>query len=468
MRLLVTRLWNSPTFTTWGSVVLKTATGVITTPLLVTRLHAPEIAIWYLYSSIIGLQALFEMALSASFVRAVAYAQGGATDLATGTRHPDDAGGGQSLQHRICITMRWIYSRLAVVLACLLGVGGSIALMRPIAAVESESHAWMAWAIIVVGTATTFRNIAATAFLSGMNRIPELRRVEISGALTAVLLNAIVLLAGGGLLLLALTTQTCLVAASEWNRRRCLQLEPAGFTARPAPDRSIVSAIWPPTWRSGIGVLMSQGVLQMSAILYAQLGTPAEVATLLFSMRVLQILMSMCQAPFYSKLPLLARLHAEGNSRKQLQLAAKGMAFSYWIYVVGVVSVAMLMHRILPAIGSHVAFIDSRLWYLIGIAYFVERYGAMHIQLYSLTNKIIWHRANGVSGLIYLLVLSLTYPMLGLYAFPAAVLAGNLGFYSWYSALHSYRHYQLRFWQFEGPTSLFPAMVLLLMAVLSA
>jgi len=51
-------------------------------------------------------------------------------------------------------------------------------------------------------------------------------------------------------------------------------------------------------------------------------------------------------------------------------------------------------------------------------------------------------------------------PVLGIGAFPIGLLIANVGFYSWYCAIHSYRAYALRFPRFEMETAA-PAFVLM-------
>lgn len=80
----------------------------------------------------------------------------------------------------------------------------------------------------------------------------------------------------------------------------------------------------------------------------------------------------------------------------------------------------------------------------------------MHLQLYSTTNHIIWHKVTLVHGTIFAAVACTTFGSLGAYAIPVALLAGYLGFYSWYCALHSYRACKVNFWSFEPATSLVP------------
>jgi hypothetical protein len=97
-----------------------------------------------------------------------------------------------------------------------------------------------------------------------------------------------------------------------------------------------------------------------------------------------------------------------------------------------------------------------------GLSMFAERYGAMHINLYSITNHIINHIANGVAGIIYLVVALGLFKQIGVYAFPIGTLSGYLGFYCWYAAIHSYRAFGLKFWNFEKNTSFFPLLLLII------
>ena len=109
---------------------------------------------------------------------------------------------------------------------------------------------------------------------------------------------------------------------------------------------------------------------------------------------------------------------------------------------------------------SNIIFVSPLLWVLMGYAFFAERYGAMHLQLYSVTNHIIWHIVNGISGLIYIFVSFLLFPFINIYAFPLGILIGYLSFYCWYSAKRSYGVFNLNFVNFESHTVLKPFIVL--------
>ncbi len=459
------KLWDSPTFMTWGSFLSRPLSLVIVLPLLLTRLSTEEIAVWYLFMTIVGLQMLVDIGFSPSFSRGIAYALGGAAvgDL----RRPARPGTGTPnlpVFFFIFSSMSGIYTRLAIAWPGVLLILGSAAVARPISLLSEPRPAWAAWAVILVVSTVTIWGNAYSAYLQGINRVALLRRWEMLSSLGAITTSFCVLLFGGRLLALVLAHQGWQLLNVLRNRWLARTVDDGRWARIPnhGRDPEVFGAVWPSAWRSGLGVLMSYGLIQASGILYAQVGAAAQVASYLLALRLIQTVSQFSQAPFYSKLPVLARLFSEGRKQDLLALAKRGMRWAHWSYVAGFLGLGLLGTPLLHLIGSNADFPSRPLWALLGLAFFIERYGAMHIQLYSTTNHIIWHIANGVTGVIYVVTSLLLFQHIGVYAFPVGILCGYLGFYSWYAALHSYQAFDLSFFRFEKSTVLLPLGMVLL------
>jgi hypothetical protein len=357
--------------------------------------------------------------------------------------------------------MSRVYRYLGIIWTFLLVVAGTIALQRPVAAVPDKDAAWLAWSVIVIASGISFQGTLYSSYLQGMYQVALVRRWETVTSLAAIISSFLVLLAGGGLLGLVIANQAWLVinvARDRWLARWMENGILLKFTSQPF-NREVFDAVWPSAWRSGLGILMSYGLIQGSGIIYAQIGNSASVATYLLGLRLIQTVSQFSQAPFYSKIPLLARLYAEERYADLLQTAQRGMTFAHWTYVSGFVGLGLVGAPILRHIGSHAPFPGGLLWSLMGLAFFLERYGAMHIQLYSTTNRIIWHIANGGMGIIYLMTSCLLLKSIGVYAFVVGMIAGYLGFYCWFAAYHSYRAFSLKFMAFELRTSFAPSLM---------
>ena len=469
MSALVRRIWDSPTITTWASVAVRGLSLLLVLPLLLTRLTTEEIAVWYLLTTVLGLQFVAD-GFAPTFSRGIAYAMGGATEIGDLRQVAQAGGSGPNwdLVGRIWHTMHAVYRRLSVLLVLGLASVGTFAMHRPISSLQDPSRGWLAWAVVVVACGVALQGSAFSAYLQGVNEIALLRRWEALMLVAGILTSVIVLLAGGGLLALILGTQLWALVGivRNWQLCRFVQEGRLRRSAGTGADATLLRAMWPNVWRSGLGVSFSRGMTLASGLIYAQIAKAPDLAAYLLAFRFVQVVSDLSNAPFYSKLALLARLRAEGRLQEQLAVAQRGMRLAFWMFVTGFWTVGLGADPFLTFIGSRAEFVPPLLWGLLGLAFFVERFGAMHLQLYSTTNHIIWHVANGMTGAIYLLVSLAALPSLGVYAFALAFLVGNAGFYAWYSALHSYRTFRIGL-RFESTTAMPPLAAMLLFCALA-
>lgn len=454
---------------TWGSFLTKSLSLVVVLPLLLTRLQPAEITLWYLFMSIIGLQSVADAGFTPTFSRIISYVMGGAgihelkSPKGTESKNFDK----QTL-NQVYSTMRTVYFRLGFVWTLLLVTVGTFSLKKPIAALHETDTAWLAWGVIVAVSCISFQGQQYSSYLQGTNNIALIRRWETLTTLVGIATSFVVLICDGGLLALVIANQGwqfISIALSRFLARSVENGMMRSFVKAPF-NREVFDAVWPSAWRSGVGVFMSYGLIQASGIIYAQIGDTASVASYLLGLRFIQIVSQFSQAPFYSKIPLFARLYAEGKRDELVLLAQSGMRLSHWTYVIGFVSLGLIVEPFFRYIGSNAAFPNPLLWSLLGVGFFIERFGAMHIQLYSTTNQIIWHIANGVTGVIYLVVSFGLLHYIGVYAFPVGVIVGYLGFYSWFSAKHSYKAFNIKIFRFERSCAMPPTAFLMVLVVL--
>lgn len=459
------RVWDSPTLTTWASLATRSAGLILVLPLLLRNLSPAELTVWYLLSSLAAFQTLADVGFSPTFTRILAYSMGGAVQLRDFSIRDQPAALGQpnfDLLARVNGTMHWIYNRLCLGLLLVLGGLGTLALLRPAGRLEHPEVGWLSWAVFLVATVASMKGHAYSAFLQGTNHVALARRWEAIFALASILTLFVVLLKHGNLLALALAAQSWVVlgvfrtawlAGSVLDRR----FRRAG---RAVSDRDVLRYVWPAAWRSALATLMSQGLVQLSAAVAAQCKQSAVAAAYLVGLRIVQTINFFSQAPFYSKLPLFGSLMASGQSARLLLAAQRSMMLAYWCFVLPFIGASVLGPSLLKWIGSRTSWPSALVWTCLGLAFFIERYGAMHIQLVCLTNKIVTHVANGVSGVLTILAAWWLYPVFGLAAMPMGMAIGYAAFYAWYCASLSYRSFGFPFPKFEWQTAFLPAVLL--------
>ena len=205
IRERLSRGWNSPTLTTWGSVAVRMASVVVLLPLVLARFNAPEVAVWQLYSLLFALAMLMDFGLAPTFARLLAYARGGAS-LADMAR-PDTAHRKASGVERersvaaVLAAQRWLYLRIAVGVAVVLGVFGSWALQRPISLTADPAAAWTGWLLVLCTLGIGFWEAAMARPCRAWNASPFCAAGRSAAAWRRCSTSTLaVLLAGGGLL----------------------------------------------------------------------------------------------------------------------------------------------------------------------------------------------------------------------------------------------------------------------------
>ncbi len=446
---------------TSGSIGVRLLGLGVMLPLALNRLPVEEANLWFLFSSVIAIQSLVDFGFSPTFTRFVAYCR---SEQPLDRTQPISIHNFDAANHdtpSVIATMRHIYNRLGLAAFLLAAIGGSLAVAGPVGQLAEPQVGWTAWAVVTVVGSIALRSGMYSTYMQGVEQIALYRRWEILIGTVSATVGCVVLLAGGGLFEIVVSTQIGTLINVWVNRKLSISVSSAEeWTGRPVLDKSVMDAVWPAAWRSGAGVLISIGVVQGTGVMYAQLSSPAESAPYLLALRLIQTIRIFSNVPFYTRLPVLARLYAEGHRDRMVEIARAGMNRTNWMVLAGVLGVALFGEALMDVIDSQVAFVAVGIWGMLGLALLVERVGAMHLQLYSTTNHVVWHIANGISGAIMLIVIPLAYERLGILGFPLGILIGYAVFYVPYSMRLSYRAFQLRIREMDLSASVVPVMIL--------
>lgn len=475
-QLLFVHLWNSPTCMTWGSYFARSLNLILVLPILLRLFSSEEIALWLIFTTIISLQAIFDIGLTPTFSRVIAYAMAGAEidDLkimkGKGETKSNYLPNWKTIES-ICSNMQICFLILSfIVFLCLITLG-TFSVMKPIAVAGGSRSLWIAWWIIVVASSIILFGYKYFSYLQGLNHIALLRRWEILTSLGSTFTICFVLFLGGRILEVVAAHQAWRVLNVLINSFLAAKVNNAKyrtFKTKQFNDK-VFDAIWPSAWRSGLGIFLTRGTIYASGLVYAQLGNTTDIASFLLGLNLIYKLRDFSNAPFYTKLPVLNRLKASNNEKILLKTAQRGMFLSHLTFVVGFIALGLFGRQFLNIIHSNVEFPSDMLWFLLGFALLIQKYGAMHLHLYSTTNHIIWHKANFIFGVIYIAFSILLYKSFSFYAFPISMVIGFLFFYSWYSAFHSYKEFRLDFWIFEKRVLPIPlAMLILFMSKIFA
>lgn len=467
---MIRALLSRPAVATWAAFLLR-ALPLLLLPILISRKFDPAfLAFWMVLITIQGLQLLFESSLTSSFVRSFSYAMGGADRLRIEVGPPMQAGlpPNYRLLSGTWNTGALVYAGMAVltgvVALCIGGWSGAdIAASLP-----SDQAAWAALSVFAAGAALRAYGGLHLSYLYGVEQITTVRWCETGFWIIAFLATAIAVEAEVGILTLALVYQIPLalnIFLNMWLCRRD-QARREGFVRAWRAETDIIAQLWPSVWRTGLGTFLYLGTTQGAGLYYATFGPPAEVAAYLFGMSLIRPLGQFAQVPFFTKVPILARLQASGERSAQKAIAQRSMTYSYVLHVVMVLGVAAVLPLMSGSQGEGLR-VPPLLWLLIGLSGFLERIGGMHLQLYSSTNHILVHWANGLAALAFLVFAAGLFSFIEVYSFPIAQCLALIVVFLPIGMVNSYRAYALPFPSFELKTSVLP-LIILTMAMVGA
>lgn len=467
------KLWNSPTFTTWASLGTQSLGLLAVLPLVLTSLSENEIAVYYLFATVIGFQALFQLGFQPTFVRLIGYALAGCRvenmgDLvalkSSGVANTNERS--QDSLEAICGSMRRINELLSLWTFILLGIVGTLLMVVPIGRLENTKGAWIGWVLIVFVSAIRVNRNGYDAYLLGANHVALSQRWQALFNVGKIISMILTLLVYPSLVAVILVNQVWILLSiiRSWQLSHWVsEGQFHQWSKQPFKD-SVLKMVWSKSWRSGVGQVGGKVTQQSLGIVYAQFATGSAVASYLLALQLIDIVERFARAPFYSKLPLLNRLRAQGEECRLMDVARRGMLFSYITYLLGFGVLSTFGHSSLVIIDANVGFPSLLLWYLIGFAYFTQRFGANHIQLYSTTNRIIWHWANCIQGVVTIIASLYLGPRYGGVGFAASILLGSLC-YTAYSVTFSYGIFKISRLRFESHAAIAPFCLLMLLAL---
>ncbi|MBB2145903.1 hypothetical protein GM921_10425 [Pedobacter sp. LMG 31464] len=473
----IDRIWNSPTLMTWLSYSTKALALFGILPLVLNRFSSGDIVLWYLFSTIISLQSIADFGFRQTFSRIISYAFGGAKDIEifktdkVNKLSDHNEGPNKLLLNQIVSTMKSMYLWLTLIVFILMAIFGTWSMYHPITDASNITEAWWGWWLVLIVSVAGFYSKIYLNFLEGLNKIALVRRIETLTSIGAILTSILVLYLAPTLLNLVIVNQFWVIVVLLRDIYLCRTVDDGIYkhVAKKLPfDKHIFQKVWQPAWRSGISGFMSVGLTNLTGLIYAQIGNAHEVASYLLALRIINQIKEVSMAPFYSKLPVLAMLRVKENLKELIHVCKRGMFLSHMVFIIGFITVGFSANWLLTLIHSQVPFVNQKLWMLLGIAFFVHRFGAMHIQVYMSTNHIISHIADGVSGILYIISSLVLSQYIGIYAVPIGMLVGYLGFYAWYAAKYSYQSLQVNAWQFEKSTSALAVLILILYILISS
>lgn len=476
-----TILWNSPTFTTWLSSSSTIFYGIVLLPIVSVNLSKEDLSVWFLLNIFSGFQMLGDLGFGSTFSRSISHAYGGAIKINIFENSEEQITNDKlyksnipnwNLIHRLYSTTALLYFFLSIFLIIVLCILGYFSLQIPFNDLLNRNEGWYSFAIVLTAIFINFNGSKYRLFLQGINKVALIQRNQAIVNILTITSSIIVVLTTKSLIALIFIQQIgvviMVIVLKYLSNKNFTESKPLSLTYEKI-DVKLIKSIFPIAWRSWVGVLMSYGLVQVSGIIVAQYANSSQTSSYLLSIRLIDIVKNFANAPFYSKIPYMNQLFMLKDKKPLLALATQRIKYTLLILTFSMGIIILFGNYILKLINSNVNLVNNNMLIILMLAAFFERYGALHIQLLSLSNNIIWHIANSITGTLFV-VFSYCLVNLGaepVFAFSSALLVSYILFYSWYSSYKSYAFYKMNFLETEYRTTLMPIVLMSTIIILN-
>ena len=193
----------------------------------------------------------------------------------------------------------------------------------------------------------------------------------------------------------------------------------------------INSEIFNSSWKTGIGVLFSMGLISLSGFISPILFSATLSAQYLFYVQFIRYISSFSQPPFYSEIPFYNRLFGEGNILKLNKILFKKFNFSLIIYLVLAITVSLIIQVLNNSFEFEKKISINELWFFLILGFYIERIVSMLVQILTISKYIIWHWFNFIIGfsaiLFFIISINISNPNIILFSHTIIFSYGLIG-----------------------------------------
>lgn len=393
--ILLHKIWQSPTLTSWGNAFTAISRLLILTPLILVNFNESEVAAWYLFASVNFMGALIAQRVTITFSRMIAYCLGGATDLSPesilhGNNQVTKKRPNWRLMKRVFGTICAL-NVFAALLNILLGILFGVPALENLIHRSERYEIYLAFSIFLVSNFIIYLFRGYMTALIGLSKVALLNRWQILIGMASVLSGVFSLLLGANILQLSLAVQVPLgfgifihyraLAAVRGGK----MLLGAGYRI----DRQVLAWAWPPAWKGLMSHVGLVGSCQLALVTFTHYGSKSDATSLLFSVRMLSSILQMALVPWNSASPQMAKLLASKKYIRFWREVQKRIILVTALGIMGIILSWIIFPLIIRYLEASVSLISPGLWLLCGSLMIVVQLQLMLCGVSALGNKVI-------------------------------------------------------------------------------
>lgn len=344
-------IWN------YAATFLKIAASALLLPLILKELDADTVGIWSVFMAFTAFTGMVDFGFNPSFTRNVTYIFSGVKNLRVNGIHSDvnDNEVDWNLLKNLISAMRWIYSRISIVLFVLLAVPGTFYihfLIRDYAG--NHETVYLSWAILVVTNAYSLYSQYYESLLMGKGMVKRSKQIMVYGQTLQLLIAALWLLNGGGLMavVLAQSVSVIVIRLMYYSSFFHPEIREKLDSIPDSKDKSILKIVTPNAVKVGLttlGGFMVQKTALFAGSVFLSL---SELASFGISLQLVGVISSLSIVYTTTFIPKITAFRVENNLPQIKKIYFRGLGMLMLTYLAGGALLLTLGAPVIEALRS--------------------------------------------------------------------------------------------------------------------
>lgn len=445
-----TDFFKNPTLMMITSLVLKFGTGILILPLVLVFFDLNEQTLWFVLSIVNGSILIIDSGFGPTLTRATSYFYGGLKNL-DNLDLPDRINAKPNVEGlgNLISTFNKVY--------LIIGFFGifasyflSILLSRGISSFFDDNTIIICSVLISLKFFISVNVVKLSSILQGIQLLAYQKKIESFIEISRIILLSLSIIFFSSIKVyffveLLVSILAFIVFFHLLNKK--LTLNNLNSRNRKYFDKKLFKRLWIPTWKFGLMQYGSFASSQSNSIIVAQIPDPILISSYIFSVKILNMVRQISQAPMNAYMPEIFKLYSMNKFESIKTLSIKKIKFGIIIFILLSSFTLFFGNKVLNLLSFEAQLLDFSLLFVLSIATLLELHHSFHAQLYISSNKVPFLIPAIYTGL---LIFTFSYYLIGTHGLLAIILCQLLvqaSLNNWYPV---YKSFKLFKWDFKN------------------
>lgn len=397
-------IWN------YVATFLQIASGIILLPFILKMMPPETIGIWTIFTTITSLIFLLDFGFNASFTRNISYIFSGVKELkqkGISITHENGAID-YGLLKGTTEAMRWLYSRMALVVFGLLFIFGTVYMHFVLQKYSgNKPEVLIAWIILCIINTYNIYTLYYDSLLQGKGLIKKTKQILIIGQCVYLIVAIVFVLLGLGLIsivsaqAISIVIKRILAHKAFFTNELKLNINKKNNYNK----KEIISAIYPNALKLGLtdigGFLVNKSAIFIGSIYI----TLTEIASYGVTIQVIGILAGLAGVYYQSYIPKIAQYRTKQNNLALKDLYIRSSAIQLIVFISGGIFFIEFGSWALSLIGSQTQFLETKMIIVGLLIALLEKNHALAAGFLVAKNEVPFFKASLWSGAFTVLCL---------------------------------------------------------------